>query len=268
MPPGDVPSDGACNGVTLRCEAGFECNAGRCSRFCEPYGECPSGLACTPVAGRWRCEPLEGPAEGEACQSNRCGGGLFCLQDRQLCVAPCDPSAPEQCGGHACLALSALGVCSPGDVPALSACEDDFDCLDFSCVEAPTGSSASRVCAPRCDEGCPEGWRCEGGELCEVAPPPPQAGNMGTPQAGTEPPQAGASLMGGASGEPVDPNLLPSPTQPGTGGASDAEASAGGSASCAQGSPLTPRSTPPLPLLVLLSVSLYRLRRPHALSAP
>jgi len=261
VPAGDVPAGGSCDRVTERCRSGMSCEGGRCFQACEAYGDCPSGLACTPIAGRWSCEPLEGPQEGEACVEGRCGGGLFCLQSQQRCVSPCDPNDLSSCAGHLCLALTGIGICSPGDGVGAEPCEEDFDCLDFSCVAGPEGGALA--CASLCDQGCPEGWSCSTAPLgerayCAPTAPEPETGGAETPpptggRAVSPPPPSptapvgGEGSEGGALGE-------------GSVGSSSSPPQASGGGSCQQAPQQSPPLMPPLVISLCLSYAVMRRR--------
>ena len=159
LPPGDAQIGAVCDDVAMRCAPDLTCAyepGGRvCRHLCEPYGFCPEDLACTPIMGRWRCEPLEGPQEGAACDPD-CGGGLYCYGG--VCLIPCDPNRADACGGDHCRSVSGLGVCSSGEALLGEPCVNDLDCADFICEQM----EGERVCLTHCDRGqCPEGWVCE-----------------------------------------------------------------------------------------------------------
>jgi len=259
IPDGDVPSGGECNGASRRCQSGLECNDGRCLGYCDPYGDCPNNLACTPVAGRWRCEPLTGPQEGEPCEDNRCGGGLFCLQSQQRCVVPCDPNDVTSCGGHACVELSAIGICSPGGLGGGAPCQEDIECSDFSCVELPSGGSA---CASLCELGCPDGWECSASPVGErpYCVPSPSGETPVEPGAGVEAPASGVEDPSPSAGQAMSPDPVTQPQPAGeTGslsGQTSPQATEGVSCQASSGA-----SNDPLPLLVFCLFATYGVHR-------
>ncbi|MBM4293273.1 MAG: hypothetical protein FJ138_19260, partial [Deltaproteobacteria bacterium] len=251
VPPGRASDGDACDGAAARCAEGLECAQRTCVRFCEPYGACPEGFGCTPRSPRWRCEPLGAPGVGEACVDDACGGGLYCLRDRQRCLAPCDPAAPpgEGCGGRRCLALTGLGVCSPGAGEAGDPCADSFDCADLICLSPAEAGGGGGLCASPCapeevgaPASCPPGWACAAGAPPRCAPLP-SGGAGGEGQGGAS---AGGASPGGASPGGAGPGGA-SPGGAGPGGASPGGASPGGASPAPSAGAPSPGEAPAAP---------------------
>lgn len=262
VPPGSVEAGGACDEMMQRCQSEFDCVGGRCVKDCEPYGDCPEGLACTPVNGMWRCEALTGPQEGEACVENQCGGGLYCLRSQQLCLTPCDPNDISSCAGHTCRQVGMIGLCSASTATAGFPCENDYDCQDLSCIEHPDGTGS--VCTSLCGSGCPNGWECAPasfGEQAFCAPIPSEG-----PVAGSNFPTGGSTgdVTGGVSTSPpptdqINPVPIAGTQMPSVRGEVRA-GNTGPSACQMDASPQNQSKTPPLVIYLLATYAVLRKR--------
>lgn len=133
-----------------------------CSQGCG--GGCPDGYACALYEGQLVCALADGPgaicaAEGEGCAGRCCVKGLACVDAggaAPACRAPCDEVGSACAGGQVCYAAGEGGVClPPGTGGEGAGCAEGWDCqAGLVCVVAPGGASGS--CSLPCALGSEE----------------------------------------------------------------------------------------------------------------
>jgi hypothetical protein len=160
-PPTDLPpeceienpecdDDQICVGVT-RCIAGHVCSADESNEYCSVQS-----YVCDEYAHRSECvEPLSISDECTP-SSDRCGDGLACQVDDEICGS--NPScAPGQICDTGCWDVY---TCQP-DVP----CQGAADCQDGLVCDIPSGDCIVPQCTS--DADCGDGNTCEDGTCGE-----------------------------------------------------------------------------------------------------
>ncbi len=153
-------------------------NPGLAGDVCAPGGGfdgCDFGLMCyliNPDTQEGICTPLcQGTQDEPTCDAAQ----TACLDEVPVCMAQCDPLAPEACGaGETCACTNAEGPClcvQQALLPAeyLEDCGSSGECADgLACAPAENlECKGESCCTPYCDLGGPD--TCldlEGGEQC------------------------------------------------------------------------------------------------------
>lgn len=156
-----------------RTQVGCEC----VTLTCEENDECPGNWVCFD-GGCVECIVDSQCADDEACQSNKCVGGVECRND-----ADCPPN--ERCAGDdTCRPRPACvfdddcprgQLCIGGTCTLAPECQVDLDCPPG--MECVGGNCFQEIC--RGPDDCEPGLLCDGGEcveppmvvMCEVATP-------------------------------------------------------------------------------------------------